>query len=137
MQIGMTGTREGLSSEQTLYALHEIPWHVVTELHSGDCVGADATLHSIAKHNNTLSIGHPPSNNEHRAYCDFDLTNETKGCLARNREIVHSSDHIYGFPPTEKSGKGGTWYTIKYAIQMGKPITVIAPSGEVTRHYGG
>lgn len=137
MKIGMTGTRNGLTEAQKQKVLEEIPWGHVTELHSGDCIGADEQLHYFAKSQNIKSIGHPPSKTELRAYCKFDEEHEPKNYFARNRDIVNSSEFMYGFPPTEKDvGKGGTWYTINYAIKQGKPIKVITPSGRVTIYNG-
>ena len=135
MKIGMTGTRNGLTKAQSDFARSVIPWQEVTELHSGDCVGADAELHNIAKLNYVTSIGHPPIKDELRAFCEFDRECEPKNYFARNRDIVNSSEQMYGFPPTEEdTGKGGTWYTINYAISKGKSLVIVTPSGRVVEH---
>ena len=56
MKLGMTGTRRGLTTRQLYYARTEIPWNQVQELHSGDCIGADTSLHSIAVEKGVKSI---------------------------------------------------------------------------------
>lgn len=135
MDVGITGTRNGLSLEQARYALREIPWDSLDALHSGDCIGVDEQLHDLAISKNVTSIGHPPIKNDVRAFCEFDLEHEPRGYFPRNRDIVNSSNILYGFPPTEDDpGNGGTWYTINYSMKKGKKTIIVRPSGKVTIH---
>lgn len=135
MDVGITGTRNGLSLEQERYALRDIPWSSIDALHSGDCIGVDEQLHNIAISVSVRSIGHPPIKNDMRAFCEFHIENKPKGYFHRNRNIVNSSEIMYGFPPTEDDpGKGGTWYTINYSIKKGKKTIIVRPSGKVTIH---
>ena len=134
MIIGMTGTRKGLTTLQKAYAKDVIPWDSVEELHSGDCVGADTFLHKTALLNSVWSVGHPPVKKHLRAYCDFDETLSIKTYMARNKDIVNASDKLYGFPPSEVEGRGGTWSTIKFAKSRGKPVVVITPLCKVTEY---
>lgn len=135
MHLGITGTRQGLSLEQEQYALREIPWSSFIAIHSGDCIGVDHQLHDMAIKQNVKSIGHPPAKNGVRAFCEFHFEHEQKGYFHRNRDIVNSSNIMYGFPHTEDDpGNGGTWYTINYAIKKGKKTIIVRPSGKVTTH---
>ena len=135
MFIGITGTRNGLTEEQKIFVAVEIPWDAVKEIHTGDCVGVDKELHDFAKSRGVLSVGHPPIKEELRAYCDFDITEEVRSYLRRNRDIVNSSDKVYAFPPTEEdSGYGGTWYTIRYAKRVKKRLVVVTPKGKVKKY---
>lgn len=56
-----------------------------------------------------------------------------KGHLARNRDIVNESGIMLAAPAemTEQA-RGGTWYTIKYARKVGKPLVIVLPDGTVT-----
>ena len=43
----------------------------------------------------------------------------------RNREVVNCSDEVYAFVSKDMEKKGGTWYTINFANEKGKKVTIL------------
>lgn len=137
MIVGFTGTSKGMTQRQraTLrYLLNELQ---VTELHHGDCVGADAEAHTDAARMGIELVVHPPTDNKLRAFCDYSLPNTllpAKPYLLRNRDIVAAGvDGLIAAPkdfvaPVSLRGQG-TWTTIGYARQAGRRIWVVVPDG--------
>ena len=78
--IGMTGTRDGMTLQQQgvftqilrdFYS-DEIEFFgqdVEQRFHHGDCIGADAEGHDIAKEVGYVIVIHPPEKDEVRARC--------------------------------------------------------------------
>lgn len=138
MIIGFTGTRVGITPAQraTLRSLIEI----ADELHHGDCKGADITAHRIAVDLwgwSSRVVVHPPEDGKLRAYAgEGAWILPVKPYLARNRDIVDACDRLIATPkersPSQRKGGGGTWYTIDYAMKVGRPVSIIWPDGEVT-----
>lgn len=129
-QIGFTGTRDGMTPAQRLVVtrilLHEKP----TKVHSGDCIGADATFHQIARQLGIWSVGHPPINPKNRAWCDFDEVEPEGDYHARDRNIVNASHLLLSTPATEHEVlRSGTWTTLRYARKIERPFKIILPSG--------
>lgn len=111
---------------------HENRW----KAHHGDCVGADAGFHGMAKLCGAYTIVHPPIDNKLRAYCDGDSIRDPKPYHARNRDIADDSSLLLA-TPKDTTGQGGTWYTIAYAVRVGVPVVVVHPEGSLTYHnYG-
>jgi hypothetical protein len=104
-----------------------------TELHLGDCLGADAEAYWLADALpvRPLRVGHPPLVPSLRAHLAYDVEREPRPYLERNRSIVEESELLVGTPGGPSSGnRGGTWYTIRYA--MGKiPVYVVMPEGKI------
>jgi hypothetical protein len=89
------------------------------------------------------SIGHPPidtrlmmdMHGQHRL--KFQGVCEPKPYLDRDRDIVDATDLLIATPfhaYTEAHlnyAAGGTWYTVRYAINRGKPVKLIDPDGTV------
>lgn len=139
--IGMTGTREGmtkLQSENFKSFITSMDLHTssaVTTLHHGDCIGADTDAHNIATKHELETEIHPPIKDDVRAYNEGTRSHEPKGYFERNRDIVNSSDWMFGFPVTDfETPKGGTWYTINYAKKTKTPLTIIFPNGLTETH---
>lgn len=144
MKIGFTGTRIGMTGDQsnkfcqTICAMMD-----ATEFHHGDCVGADDMAANYVfqtvrdgkegKHPapNIKIIVHPPSNHAHRAFnVRFDEIRIAKTYFARNRDIVNETDILIVCPKDKECNpNGGTWYTHDYAKRAGKKIIVIWPDG--------
>jgi len=103
-------------------------------VHHGDCLGADADMHRIARANGQYIVGHPPIKNDFRAFCDFDEEHLPKEYLTRDRDIVHDSELLIATPAEmEPQPKGGTWYTVRYAETLKKPIVIVWPDGSLKR----
>jgi len=133
MQIGFTGTREGMTIAQ-LAALTEMLRGSNATLHHGDCVGADAEAHDIADAVGLTIVIHPPDNLELRA---FKLGRYIWGplpYLERNREIVRCADYLIAAPAEDtEQARGGTWHAVRYARKRRKSIVIIWPNGVVRR----
>ena len=71
MRIGFTGTQRGMTIRQRT-ELAILLRNVSGEFHHGDCIGADAEAHEIARRSSFTLIGHPPDLSTKRAYtvCD-------------------------------------------------------------------
>lgn len=135
MHIGITGTQEGLFSEQkaTLKMTLEVMANCISEeswLHHGDCIGVDEQSHDIAFDLGYSIVVHPPIKADKRAFCKGIKTCIVLPYLERNRKIVDAIEVLIACPlftvNHPKSKRSGTWYTIKYAHQM-QIKTIIVP----------
>jgi hypothetical protein len=140
MIIGITGTRNGFTNAQknafqseflTLYA------EGVDEFHQGQCVGVDVQsadwIHKRTKGKVKIH-SRPPVKQELVGVCHVDVTHPKKSYFARNRDIVNSSDILFACTPTEEEqSNGGTWYTFRYAVDNGKKVILITPSGTISK----
>ena len=140
MRVGFTGTQRGMTPAQKgqfvdLLAKWDDEQDIVQFRH-GDCIGADAEAHSMVRDNcpNTLIIGHPPSNESKRAFCEFDLEMAPFPYLVRNRMIVNNSGFVIATPGemTEQL-RSGTWSTIRYARNRipFDQVVIIYPDGSL------
>lgn len=136
--IGFTGTREGLTDAQWHALYDAIGWGAdAVTFHHGDCVGADGAFDVMARGRGDRIV-HPPEDDRLRYGAtgggrhELELR-EPKPYLDRNRDIVDESDLLIACPKeTTEQVKGGTWYTVRYARSVGKPITIIWPDGTTT-----
>ena len=136
MEIGITGTRSGMTDKQkeelkALLLLHYLTYfsepHMLS-FHHGDCIGVDVEAATIAQEYGFWTVCHPPIKTELRAYHKSDETVVAKSYFARNRDIVNASDEMIVVPfQMEHQNNGGTWYTHDYAVQKNKPITILWP----------
>lgn len=134
--IGITGSRNGLTAAQREQVRKYLANHAhrIVQIHHGDCVGADAELHQIARDliPGVRIIVHPPSNHHHRAYMSGDETRPEKKYADRNMSIVNSSHILLAFPAGEEVPRGsGTWLTVRFARAKGKPHIIFRPDGAV------
>ncbi len=140
MRIGFTGTQKGLTEKQQimlrgLIRIYSEGSNTLTEVHHGDCVGADAEFHEMmgvpgAETNDVSIIVHPPEDDKKRAFCEGGTILEPKPYLERNHDIVDSCDILIACPPSgEEIIRSGTWATVRYARKMGKEVTIIPPDG--------
>lgn len=136
--LGFTGTQRGLTSAQwdKVYAivLKALP----KEIHHGDCVGADAQFHELARPFTGQVVIHPPINNAKRAFCHrFPNPSKTpidvlavKPYLERNHDIVDEVEGMIACPgEAGEVLRSGTWATIRYAVKTGKKCAIIFPGG--------
>jgi len=139
MHIGFTGTQRGMTEAQKR-ALNKIlsrlfsKYEGVKYFHHGDCVGADAEAHEIAKALGYLIFGHPPQENSKRAFCEFEESEEPYDYLYRNTRIVKCSEILIA-TPEEHSEKirSGTWSTVRRGRKYKKKILIISPEGSVRK----
>lgn len=126
MIAGFTGTRKGMTEAQKLYLAFELNRLKVTELHHGDCVGADDEANTIARAMGIKTVGHPPSITQHRAFSTCDQWYSARPYIERNHNIVNCTVHLFVAPdsPAEVV-RSGTWATFRYAQQRNRPITMV------------
>lgn len=132
MKLGFTGTRFGMTDEQKAVIRSLFATINRVELHHGDCVGADADAHEIARQLGGHVVIHPPVSESHRANCAGDELRARKTHFARNRDIVQETKILIATPFTmQEEDRGGTWYTVNYARKVGRWLIIIWPDGSV------
>lgn len=129
MKIGFTGTQLGMTSAQK-DALRTLLTGKSGEFHHGDCVGADAEAHDIARALGLWIIGHPPSDGRKRAYKFVDERREEKPYLDRNKDIVAETEVLVATPAqSAEQLRSGTWSTVRYARKLRRKIVLIDTAG--------
>ena len=126
MNVGVTGTREGMTDEQMLdfiRILEGLPGPVT--LHHGDCVGVDIEAATIAETMGFTTVSHPPTNPAHRAFHKSTTTLQPKPYLDRNHEIVDSVDLLIAVPNGPERTRSGTWSTVRYARKQARPMITL------------
>ncbi len=140
MDIGFTGTREGMTNHQiaslyfTLIMLKGEP----LTFHHGDCVGADAEAHKVVQHQGISVIIHPPIDSSRRAFCEDGYLWQKKPYMERNRDIVCFTKMLIACPKlSEKDShrRSGTWATIRYARKLGRRLVIIWPDGTLEEEF--
>lgn len=134
MEVGFTGTREGMTLAQKEAVAELLDRLDANTVHHGDCVGADADFHLIAISRGSEVVIHPPKKEDLRAYCGGKgvTVHPPKSYLARNRDIVDDSEALIVTPKEDSvQPKGGTWYTFGYANTTKKPFFLVWPDGSV------
>ena len=107
-----------------------------TEVHHGDCIGADEQLHEIARSLGIATVVHPPTSEKKRAFCkSFTRRYEPKEYLSRNKDIVEESAMLIAAPDEREVNevrRSGVWATVRYARKAGLPVLVAYPNGSWT-----
>jgi hypothetical protein len=140
-KAGFTGTRHGLSAPQRANLMRFLSGESPSELHHGDCTGADVEVHMFC-----VALGipvhiHPPEDEKYRAFCIFQTGSiectiyEPKPFLERDWNIVSKSGYLIACPkqdrePPDRRGSG-TWTTVGYAREQHKPVVLLYPDGRV------
>ena len=123
MKVGFTGTRSGMSRHQFRSfrsALKRMQKKGITNLHHGDCLGADVQAHKLAHSLGIPIVIHPPVNGTNRAYCrGAKKVLEEKEYLERNHDIVDACDVLFVAPFTNtEQMRSGTWAAFRYAMKV-------------------
>jgi len=140
IKIGFTGTQSGMTLEQKktvqriLLSFVEDENIFISEVHHGDCIGADENFHKIIKaYDHFLGIAihiHPPIKAIKRAFCDGTVLHKEKSYLVRNHDIVDACNVMIATPgEREEQLRSGTWSTIRYAKKCDKALHIIYPDG--------
>ena len=138
IKVGYSGSRDGMTKPQMRavhgYLAYELTVHdfdgAVIEFHHGDCLGGDAEAHVIATVLGCRTVAHPPVNSRLRAYCKADEIREPKPYLTRDWDIAEETGELLAAPKTAVPRQGsGTWATVGYGVEMGRPVTVFLPDG--------
>lgn len=127
MKIGFTGTQIGITNKQALALEKQLA--EATEFHHGDCIGADASAHEIAKKLEIDIYIYPPINNRKRAFCTGSFsTYPPKDYIERNHDIVDNCDVLIACPKSNvEETRSGTWATVRYARRIKRPVIILKP----------
>lgn len=129
--IGFTGTQKGMTDAQQ--TMLEKVLAQFGRMHHGDCIGADEQAHFIAKRLGLRIHIHPPEKNNKRAFCEGDEIYKCKPYLVRNHAIVSATSCLIATPKSfEEELRSGTWATVRYARQRGRPLGIIWPDGTLS-----
>ncbi len=133
MKIGFTGTQLGMSDAQK-DALARLLTEGTTrgEFHHGDCIGADEEAHDIALACGLEVVIHPPINDAKRAFKKAERMMRPKPYSNRNQDIVLVTDMLIAAPhEMHQQDRGGTWSTVRFARERGRPVKIILPDGSI------
>lgn len=130
--IGFTGTQKGMTYEQGETLLALLSRGETKEFHHGDCIGADAEAHEIAKACRIPIYIHPPLCPGKRAFKHSRFTYPPRLYLERNHDIVDESNILIACPSSRsEETRSGTWATVRYARKKNKEIKIIWPDGKI------
>lgn len=128
--IGFTGTSRGMNKKQ----MCEVRMHLQDKFHPGvtfvhgDCIGADTEAAEIAEQIGYRLYSMPSNVMGMRAFTPSDWESVEKDPLARNKDIVDKSQFMIAAPRTNyRVIRSGTWYTVRYAESVDKPIIFCYP----------
>lgn len=130
MNVGFTGTRQGMTYKQFSAFIDLIACLHPDEFHHGDCVGADEQAGNfVAADTATHVVIHPPQEiGKNRAWCVGHEFRDPLPYLARNHKIVDETDLLIATPKTRgEELRSGTWATIRYARRKGRPVRILFP----------
>lgn len=130
VRVGFSGSRLGMTENQMAQLRDALIDRFApgAEFHHGDCVGADAEAHGIARALGYRIVGHPPLSPSLRAWCAVDEQRRPAPYLARDDAIIAETDELLAAPSTAHERlQSGTWATIRRARKAAKPYEVITP----------
>lgn len=134
MRVGFTGSQHGITDCQLALMVEIIDELTeLTEVHHGDCIGADNAFHTVVRltRPEIRVVSHPPSVSTKRAYCASDHEFAEKPYLERNKEIVACVDVMMACPRAMKEQvRSGTWATIRHARKTQTPLVILWPDGK-------
>jgi hypothetical protein len=102
MKIGFTGTQLSMTQVQRI-ALQNLLISITStplesEIHLGDCIGADGEAHDLAFELSFRTIGHLPCNSRKQANKSYNEVRPRRPYLVRNRNIVQETDLLIATP---------------------------------------
>jgi hypothetical protein len=129
--VGFTGTRKGMTQAQMMAFLGWLGQREPGALHHGDCLGADAQAHEIARDLGWRIVLHPPSDQSLRAFSAVaDEVRQPRPYLERNACIVDEAEVLLAAPAeAAERQRSGTWATVRYMRLKGKQVVIIEPDG--------
>lgn len=138
MNLGMTGTRNGMTTLQKVEFRRQLAALQPTKFHHGDCIGADQQSQEMAvvaraEGMNLWIVSHPPIKTAFRAFTEGnDEVWPVKDYLVRDRDIVNQSSVLLVFPKGMKEERrSGTWTTYRYAKERHIERRILFPDGSV------
>lgn len=136
IHLGFTGTRHGMTSgQQAQLRIALTTLAHADAFHHGDCVGADAQAHAIARELGLPCHIHPPLNRTLRAFCRGQVVYPPCEYLARNALIVQACAILLAAPQTrEEVQRSGTWATVRHARRCGRQVILLLPEETYPLH---
>jgi hypothetical protein len=129
--VGFSGTRIGMTEQQSAIVADLLRVIAPTEARHGDCVGADAEFHKIAAAQlGARIVVHPPTDPRLRAFCKGDEVLDPLPYLVRNTAIVLASNLLIATPASAMV-TGGTWFTINEALRLERRTVIVHRDGRV------
>jgi len=133
-QVGFTGTQQGMTPPQhnAVASLLDVLCRDGGHVHHGDCVGADAQFHDLARDRGFRVEVHPPKNMSKRAMCDPDILWPAYEYLERNQHIVDCVGTLIAAPKEHSEVmRSGTWATVRRARKKGISVFIVYPDGRI------
>ena len=141
MDIGFTGTQNGMTTNQSVATHHLLHEFDPNRVRHGMCVGADKQFHDICRSMGLYIIGHPGITSRgtvwNRADCDVDEIEPELPFLDRNTVIAQRCDILIATPEQiDEQIRSGTWSTIRRVWKLHKSAFIIYPNGIVEERGG-
>ena len=137
--VGFTGTRTGLTEPQLKALRQWLESHPPTEVHHGNCVGADEqfakAVVDMAPLNAELpyEVAHPTTFTKLQIRNGWaDEYRTPLPPLERNKKIVAAVDVLVAGPSGPETLRSGTWATVRACRKAGKPVVIVWPNGTIT-----
>ncbi len=129
MIISFTGTRQGMTPRQFGTVQKLLRVLEPSEVHHGDCIGADVQFSAIANDLKIRIMTHPPKDEKKRAFCKASVIKRWPPMpfLTRNKQLVNCSELLIATPHRPEYLRSGTWSTVRYARKQHKTIIIIEP----------
>jgi hypothetical protein len=132
MKVGVTGTQKKMTPNQYAAARMVLEQLHATELHHGDCVGADEQFHGLARELDLRVVVHPPDSDTKRAFCEGDEIRPVAPYLVRNSHIVTETEVLVATPyERTEQVRSGTWSTVRRGVTAGRRVIVVFPNGAI------
>lgn len=132
--LGITGTRFGCTTEQFSSVKTMIFDLTPNVIHHGDCVGVDEEVDKIARTLGIDRVIHPPEDGSLRSWCFGGEIKPAQPYLIRNQNIVTETELLLCVPSTvTEEIRSGTWFTVRFARSLGRPIIFVFPDGSIGR----
>jgi hypothetical protein len=134
MIVGFTGSRKGMTGDQSAKVFHLLKELKATEGHHGDCIGADEQFHEICHMADVPVVIHPPEDDKYRAWCQGAIrVEEPLPYLTRNDVIIDVCEFLIAAPKEKREpapGRGqGTWSTVRHARRANRLFRIVWPLG--------
>lgn len=143
MNVGFTGTREGMTQAQRQQFVHVLDQALererVDEFHYGGCVGADAQAAALARWIGFAAVLHPANDVAARWIAPKPewtvRVRPARPALDRNRDIVDACDLLIVAPRLmREERRSGTWQTVRFAERIGHDYLIVWPDGTMETH---
>ena len=138
VDMGLTGSRRGISILQEEFLAKLLQESVPARFHHGMCRGADEAAHHAVRRfvRHAVIVGHPSNLPGICLDLDCDFTREPKPPVMRNHDIVLESNFLVALPPGGEVLRSGTWSTVRFARKKNMTIAICYPGGQIVWENG-